>query len=376
MRKLITAILTFSLLLNMGVQVYAQEELEENPNVLTYEQAVEAAWKNSKSLRSLEIDVEKTYEQRKRADQMYGFSISNVESMQGVGGDVAHAMLSGTINGLVAVDRQWQIAQKQYETAKEKIAYEVHAAYQDVVIARKDLEIAENNLEQARLEKQVANLKYDYGMMSDLEKVQFDQAYLSASNTIESKKVTLEASYLTLDALIRISDLRNMELAIETKWEEIGDFDLDLHSNRVIDMSPDMWLLEQKRYLQQMEVDNYTYNQASYDTYKVKQLNVDSVKNQISSTRDAIRDGVYKLHTTVQDLEKKYQEVLINEKTLLEGVKSTKLYYELGMVPHLELLKIENQLETLQFQKFNLEAQHQRLLLLLNEPWLASSGAN
>ena len=349
--------------------------VESKANILTYEDAVELAISKSTTLKSMSLDIDKALEKRNKANETVGFFSLDAENNAGyfsLGGNVADALVSSSVNGLIALDRQWQISQKNYDLEKEKIAYKVLTAYHNVLKAQRDVDVATNALETAVQDNKIIDLKNQYGLASSFEKTQANQALIAANDAIKSKQAALDTKYLELNKMLSIDNIKDKVLVATTVMTDINNFDLETHISRIKNSSPTVWMFEQQAYLAQLSVDNYTFNQNTYDTYKVKKIEAEAARDSVNVHKQQLEDGMRSIYAGIEELESAYQELVTMEETLQKTYNNTKLLVDLGLVAKIELIKLEEQLNSLEVQKFHLTSQHQQLVYTLNKPWVMS----
>ncbi|OEH85479.1 hypothetical protein BHU72_05175 [Desulfuribacillus stibiiarsenatis] len=354
------------------VNAEALEKGKQETAYLTIEDAVNLGIKNSITLKNMEVEVAKLYEQRKRADEIIQFFTIDAENSAGyfsTGGDAGHAVITGSIQSLVAIDRQWKIAVKRYDMEKETIEYKVLQAYQDVLRAMKDIDYINKNIERVQYDLRLVDIKNQYGMASNFEYEKAKYAVSAAKDSLQTKKALLNSKVIELAKLIGTIDVESIELT-DLPQKEIVNLDLDLHISRLRSDSPLVWIGEQQAYLAQLAVDNYTFNQNTFDTYQVKKLEVEIAQNRVNITKDQMESTAKNLFAKLKEIEFSYQELITSEKSLNNMYKNAEVRMNIGMSTKLELLQLQEQILSIQVQKYNLIAQQNILNYALKKPWV------
>lgn len=347
---------------------------DENETRLTmnYGLATELAYKNSAGLKDLARDIEITNEKRTRANEMVNFAIPTAK----VGGDPAHAALFSLVNAYHAVDRQLQINQKTYDMEKEKIAYQVERAINNLIKARNEVILAEDSLKLTEQDYKIAKIKAELSMISASDLISAEQAYHIAKEAYKGKISSLASKELEMEKLTNISDIALYELDVDSRYQSMTsrELDVDYLATRVKTAAPTVFIYEQLEYLAQQSLDSYTYNQNTLDTYQVKKLELEQAQADLRNHKQTMSDAVKSIYIGIQELEAGYEELLINEAKLEVGIANTKLMVDQGMLAKIELTKLENNMLNLQSQKIALELQHQELIHTLYKPWVMQGG--
>ena len=203
-RKIIALIISTTLLVGMfGTTSYAMvqdADLDQITNQDTeeiisysYDELVEIAIKNSSSLKTRQKEVERSEIMRDEA------ASKKTYTPIGHGTTMEEAAAVGALQGLVAADANLAMAKRQLDIEKDKIAYNVKKAFNNLITSKKQLLIDEIEKEIAEVEFKLGNIQYKEGVISQSQLKFLHNNYMEAIKKVETSKIQLENAYLVLN---------------------------------------------------------------------------------------------------------------------------------------------------------------------------------
>ncbi|TCO78770.1 stalk domain-containing protein [Marinisporobacter balticus] len=336
-----------------------------------YDQLLEKALKSNKDLRKTKMLLDKAEELKDDATQSFE-SVNEIPSNM-----TSDPKVAGKKNLVYRNYRGQQIAlnvaEKDVETMKEKIAYDVKNAYYNVLKSEKTKKLAALGLEIKREKMNHANLKYEQSMTSEFEKNKAKRDYEEAKKTYEMSQKALDLVYEGLNYSVGFKPEERYILEDHIVFDEIPEVDLNLntHIPTMINKSPQIWALEQKIDLAQLGLDLFVFN--SDGDYEATKIDRNTLDVDLSSLKEAYEENLRKLHTGLETLEKKYESTQIALEKAQEDLKVEKLNYAVGNGIALQVKVAEIQVEELKNKRDEIIMEYNDKATLYQKPWLALS---
>ncbi|SHJ99045.1 Outer membrane protein [Geosporobacter subterraneus DSM 17957] len=349
-----------------------QEEVLTNQTMsgstLTYEQALEKAFKSSSTLKQALIDIEKSKDNRKRAED-------NLDYLPTWFGRAAVVDSTRKLfYGLIQADIAWESSKKQVALEEERIAYDVLKAYQEILKKEEELIITQLSLEQTKKEKKIVDAKAAHGLASQFDRTLIDNSLQEAQKKVEGIEKSIKDERMKLNFLMGEAKDKEYLLVDKPIYEKIDlkEEDLDFHISRTISDSTAVWLAEQNVKLAEMELDIYEYNNPNIPSYKVKEMDVDKAKTSVTDIKKQLGESMRVMYYSIKQLENQYAMLEIGLKKAEEAVKLTRTRYDAGMATDIELLQSEYTIEQIKKSMFDITVQHDQLKFMLARPWVVT----
>ncbi|QEK13249.1 hypothetical protein FQB35_13750 [Crassaminicella thermophila] len=336
-----------------------------------YDQLLEKALKSSKDLKKAEMLVEKAEELEDDATDKFKRTNTIPREMTS-DPDVAgkkHLVYRNLKAQRFALEK----AEKDVETMKEKIAYDLKNAYYDVLKSENNKKLAELGLEIKREMMRHTNLRYEQNMASEYEKNKAKREYEEAKKKYEMSQKALDMAYEALNYLVGLNPDERYTLEGQIVFDQIPEVDLDIDSHipTMINKSPQIWALEKKIDLAQLGLDLFVFNyDGDYEATKIdrKTLDID-----LSNLKQAYEENLRKLHTGLETLKKQYESTKIALEKAEDDLNVVKLNFEVGNAIELEVKAASFKVEELKKQLDEIVMNYNDKATLYEKPWLAFS---
>lgn len=343
------------------------QNVKSSEQDLTYQQALDTALKNSISLKNAKADID-------RSDKVRDNAADNLNNYTptGVGSGTSDAAERSSFLGLTSANISLEMSKKQYEMAKDGLAYSVKKAYYEILQNEENLDLAKLSLNNSNLQLQLINAKYQYGQASQFDVTQAQGAYDSASGKLASAQKALDDSYQKFNNLLGLSGDTRYQPVDQPKFALLDKIDLDSYVLGMISDNPAIWLKEQQTKLAQLGVSLYNFNSGSSDSYDVKQIDAQKAENTLSDSKDQLDKSLRSTYYSIRQLEDQYNILKSSLDTAMKGLKITQAKYDAGMAIKADLTSTQLNVDQLKKQLFDLTVQHALLVDAFNKPWAAS----
>lgn len=363
LKKIQILILALIMVLSLCPAALADEQATDPASAemsLTYQKALEMALSNSNTYRNTGLDIDRTYEVRKNAS----------DKLKYVPWDPSNTAASKAFTGLVQADVGWQMSSKTYSLTRDSIALAVKQSYNGVLQAQQKKKLADLTLEDMSTQKYMMDLKYQNGLSSALER---DQYRGNLTATRESQTATakvLDDAYTTFNNLVGLPAGSRPVLIGQPQLNVIGEVDLDIKVAQVKDISPSVWLANQNVNIAKLTLDLFNPNDTSgADNYETKRIDLTKQANKASDEKNKLDKTVRSLYYKIKQLEDQYSGLQANLEVAEQGLRITKVKYDIGMAIKAELITSQLAVEKIKQQMFDIAAQHENLVMSFEKPW-------
>jgi hypothetical protein len=346
--------------------------------VLTYDQAVEMALKNSTELKNAQEGELQAEEMREMVANLRRITGSTAIPI-GPGYDQADAADRDLLLNFTAADTAWRMAAKQAEVLEGAIAFQVRNAYDEVLQNAAGLEKAERALDFTAKKLIQIDTKTRLGMESNFNRENARQGYAADKEQKEHFARQLDEAYTNLNKLLGLEPGVRLKLqehdppswlgeeqGSPTEWGEAG---LERHLSLVLHDHPYIWLQEQQVAQAERELSLYTYN-VGLPPYKVAASTVQQEKNNLYALKEEVRKGVRSLYYQLQGLENQYKALEKNLAQAESGLSVVQLRHKLGMAVSLEVEQAELAVLEIKCGMQDLTRAYGQLKMLYEKPWL------
>jgi len=350
--------LVLALVFAMTPGVCAQDN-----NVITLDQAVEMAKKQSRSLKQIDYDIEKAEEYHKAA----------VDNLPYIPSGSAEPQVAAAWTTALNTQISLQMAKKNKEVEEDKIVLDVFNKYTEVLTANRNLEYAQLSYEKAKKDWQVALMSYDCGMISQSQLKQAEYAHKMAQASYEYSKKEVEKAYQNFNNLVGLSLSDRPLLRDEIEYTPIDIVDLNHEIARVMDNNPAIWLAEKQVELAEIQLDLYNWADPTREPYKAKKIDKEKAELTAADSKQQMKNALYNLYKLIMQLEDSYNITLESLKMAQEDFRVKEMQYEVGMITKqdyiaskLALTEAENNLKKIIYQ-------HESLKQTFYKPWAMTS---
>lgn len=357
--KVIIFILVAFLLMCFGPAALADETIIYDKG-LTIEQAIDKAITYSKTLQQHDLDIEKAEAQRE----------SLVDAVKFIPlGASGSTKADQAYIALVGADISWAMAKKAKNIDEDKIALATFKAYIGVLEAQENLLHCKNALEKAQVERGLASLKHQQGMINALENNVSDTQYSTAQKGYHLAEIQLTTAYQALNKLIGNRVEEQPVLGEKPAYNQMIIDEIEAAVNRTVQGSPSLWLAGQNVDLAKLELSLFDWTKGNNNTYRVAEISKEKAEMGTVEARSELRQAIRDIYHNILALEDAYsmqrEAVKLAEDNL--GVKI--LMNSVGLGTGLEVKTAELDLQKARNELDSIIYQHEYLKLVFEKPW-------
>ncbi|MCT4618988.1 MAG: TolC family protein [Marinisporobacter sp.] len=351
------------------ISIKVKKENKEEESIswdYTYQSLLDKALKNSKDLKKAEMAVDRADHVKEDAGDDIRYRTPAQDDLSGSNA------FNKSYMGFKGAEIELQNAEKQVNVVKDKIAYDVKTAYYNVLKNEDAKKVAKLKMEVQNENMQHANIKYEYGTISELDKIQAKRDYEEAKKQYELAIKELDKAYEVLNNLVGL-DLKDRYIVKDAvAFEKIKDNDVEGHIVRMIAESPDIWALQKSIELKDLGVKLYVANAG--ENYDAKEIDVKTAEITLSSTKEAYEKNIKSLYTSLKQLEDQYETNKIAYEKAKDDYKKAEMNLEVGNIAPIALKNANLQLENTKKQVREKIMDYNTAAMQYNKFWIASAG--
>ena len=334
--KLLSILLIIGLLLPT---VGFAKEVDEEFKTFTLEELVQRGIERNPSIKSAEFTIEGVDITRDRAN----LNLDAIPTPQ----FFMSPMPMIVYKQAVTLDRTYDKARDNLQIKIDSTQYDIIKKYQSVLNAKENLALAKRDLEYKKSLMDIAVLKKNMGLISDIEHNGGIQTYNIAKRTFELKNNELNKAYSVLNSSVGFSDDYRFNLEVSNFADIEKDLE-DIDLQRLISSGRDgliVRILESDLALTQFKYDFYVFN----DPTEPRPLDaigetVKAEKASLAATKDNLSESIRTLFINAQDLQKKYKDLLTKDEIDRKMHEIKTIQLDLGMITKIEFVESENKL--------------------------------
>lgn len=339
-----------------GAQAWAAKE-PASPE-FTLEQAVEKAKANSQTLKSMKYDIERGYAVRQYVGDKLDFTPLEASGTEA----------DTVFKSLMSADLNWRTAKRSYEAQEDTIVMQTYKIYYGLLQAIEDVKVAESQLENADWQHRVAAANYRVGLLNKMGMLEADAALAGAKANLEAANKALEDNYQKFNQLVGLWPEDRPVLVDKPSFNVVEIDNLDFEVAKAKAASPSIWLAQQKIDLAKINLNLYSFNNAS-EPYVAKQIDVTQTEIAVQDAAEQMDKLVRTLYYTIKQSEEQYASAQDSVKTAEESLRVVKVKYDVGMATLAEVRAAEAALAKAEKSLFDLACQHEILALAFQKPW-------
>lgn len=331
---------------------------------LTYQQALDMALSKSIDIKNAEANIDRSYEVKE--DKVTGFTVVPLEA--------GNPKADAAYLGFAAADMDWQKNVKAYEIAKDTVAYSVKQSYNAVLQALEKKKLADLSVENEYWKNRLAELKFQNGMLSGIERLQANSNYRGAEDSCKAAEKALSDAYQSFNQMIGLSPGAEPVLTNLPEMKKLEEIDLDTYVSRVVSDSYTMWIAQRNIDMANLVLNLYQSSTSS-DPYRAKVIDKEKIENSAASTKEKLEKLVRSLYYSIRQLEENYDLLNAKIKVAEQGLKITRLKVEIGIATKSDVVSAEYDLAQLKQQLLDTAAKHDNLKMAFEKPWAYMGGA-
>ncbi|MCT4618986.1 MAG: stalk domain-containing protein [Marinisporobacter sp.] len=354
-----------------------KEQVKEDRWDYTYENLLERALKNSRDLKSAEMDIERTEIIRDDAND----DTDAIPLSYGVG--AAELPANAAYLKFSKADFEHQLAEKGAKKIKEKIAYDVKDAYYNVLKSEDNKKLAKMGLALMSEKKHLIDLNNREGFASDIEKRQIQREYEEAKKQYNLGQKELEKAYDKLNHLVGLDIKERYILKDELIFEKDMNEDVDIHILRTIENSSDIWALEKIIRLKDLDVNLHVFNldmrtkwSFGIDPYDAKEIDAKMAEVKLGKAKQQYEKSLRELYVNLSQLKEQYEKEVILYEKAKDDLKIAKLNVEVGNELPIIEKKAILQLEKIKKQLREKIMIYNKVTMVYEKPWIMNQKEN
>lgn len=367
MRPLRIMMVTIVMVLGLWLPTAVADEVADNSQTLTLEQAIDLALQNDNELKKAEREIDRTKELRDDAADEVSFT-----PVMGSSYDPDYEL---SWNNLLSADLTWQMSKKTLETTRDALVLKVCQSYWNVQGAQEKVNLQEKLEKQALLNLQNTRAGIQAGTVAPSQLVAAEGQWQQAKNNLLAAQHTLDDAYNAFNQLVGLDAGAKPVLTNKPVYEPLEIPNLDYEVEKVIENSPSTWLAQQRVTLQKWAAD-MIYFTGQYIPYKARQISVEQAELDAASAKDMMEQVTRNLYYSIRGLEESYQAAQEAVKMAEENLRVTRAKFDAGMATRAEVVAAEVSVEQAQQVLNDLTRQHAYLKLAFEKPWAASGGSS
>jgi outer membrane protein TolC len=329
---------------------------------LTLAQAMALATTNSHTLENDQASIDRAGLVRDQASTNVKFAPS----------DGSNAQANQAFTNLQQDTINQQNANKTLQKDQDALAYQVQQAYYAIFQAQKAKVVDDLALQNADEQKQLENVKYNYGTASQFDVSSAEDNFSKAQATAQADAKTIADAYQKFNQLVGLQADARPQLVDQPSYSPLGNVDLDSHVSAMIESSPTIYLKNQQINLAQLGLDLYVFNSGNPDPYKAKEIDVQTAQNIAASAQDQLAQSVRTLYYTMKQTEDQYVQTQASLNSAEQTLKQDEIKYDAGTQIKSVLTADQLAVEQLKLKLYNLVVQHELAKVAFDKPWVAA----
>jgi outer membrane protein TolC len=324
----------------------AAADRPEETRSFSLQEAVDYAMQNSSVIKLSETAVEKAKVSFEEADKAYdkskdadsGISLDVFKVEKGYYKEMAEMGLT--------------LAEKGREQAIESVKLAVQAAYFDLLFAREKVEIQKSMLEAARKDMEIANKKYELGMVSQVDVLSYEANLESARLNYNTALRDEEYKHMSFNRTIGLPLKTEVDLTGELEYEAPGEVDIEekvtlaLENRYEVIAAKEQWKMDKMDF----ELTSAWYPENTYKYQQAKYQMDSSYYSYVSAQQDA----ELSVRKAYMDMMGAFDSIGVLDKNverLEKAYKLAKLRYDVGMATNQDVINALNALNDVKLQR-------------------------
>lgn len=345
-RILASTIVVFLLLCTWSPAAFAKEPATPE---FTLNDAIECALKQSEDIKSAEVNIDKSWEQREDAADNVNYTPTFT------GGGPVLPEVEAAFSGLVKADLAWRVKKKDLDAKEEQVALNTYKAYVGILQAKEAVDNAKITL--ARDEKLLLNARTSQrvGLVALTDIVGAEAKVNASRAALAAAQESLDKAYITFNRLVGLWPVDRPVLADKIEFSLLQADVIDAEAERAVENSKDIWKLEQNITIEKLDLDFLTLS------YDVEKKDVESAKITLEGAKKATREATYSLYKDIKALEETQVGLASKVRVAEEALRVANVKFNAGMITKTDLVVAEATLAEAQKALQDVTYQHANL---------------
>lgn len=330
----------------------------------TLDELVQLGLENNPSVKSAEYKIESVDITRERANINLNF-IPAAQFFTSPAPLVQYQQV-------VAYETAYSNAKDNLQIEIDSTKYDVIKKYQAVLNIKENYDVLLKDLEYKRSLMNIAVLKKNMGMISDIENNASIQTYNIAKNALDLKKNELNKAYANLNSAVGFLEGFRYELEvsdfadIETELKEMDlQYLISSGNNGII-----IRMLERGLSQTQFNYNFYVFNVGAKPLDAIGE-DIKADEANIAATKNDLTESIRTIFFNAQQTQKNYKDLLAKDEIDRKLHEVKKIQYDLGMITKIDFIESEKTLMENEANLLALRNGFNELIYMLNFPHVA-----
>lgn len=304
---------------------------KEDATLLTLEEAIEKAVKNSTALKTANLNLELSEKKTDRAASTFINSVSG-ES------------LSNLLN-LIKQNASYSNSLISQKIQQESLKYSMKKTYIEILNMERSVVLQKMNAKSSEKELTIARTKAKLGLISEKELSDQELSYQSTQAEIQSKEKALEEAYATLNTLIGNKNGTIYQIALEPQYEELA-LDIPIESYASSRASTDLNIQKLEREVDvaesQLKVASADLT-SGIDSEQEAENNVATAQMNLNDSKRSLVNSITSCYNSILQAETAYNNSLKELENLKKAYEISQNEYKMGLITENEMEKSKQQ---------------------------------
>lgn len=330
----------------------------ENAEVLTLEEAIEKAVKNSSALKQANNSLKLSEKKVDRASTTYLGSVSG-ESLS-------------NLMSLIQQNANYSTSLISKEIQEGSLEYSMKKTYIEIINTEREIALEKISLANDLKQLTVTREKAKLGLISEKELSDAELAYQTSLVNMQSKQKALEEAYTTFDTLIGNTKGTVYQLTLEPKYEKL-ELTVPIESYAISKAAKDLNVQKLKKEVEVAQENKKTVNvnmNAGVDSVQEADNSLATAQMNLSDTREELENKITSCYNSILQNEKEYDNAFAELENLKKSYEINENKLELGLITQLELEQTKEQIAQKESSIIQLMYEHMLLTDQLENTYL------
>lgn len=372
LKKLTAIALAFTMVISANAfAADSSSDKEETKVVITYDEAVERAIKNTTSIASIDDAVD-LMEKNKEA------LFTNLEGFYPyVSNDITvDSSIGSLLSSIGTIDTNTKSYRYQKQMLEETAELMVKNYFNTIVTSENALELTKESLQLKQEEYSQLVMKHNLGMLSDNELETAKNEITKMMSNVTAAELTIDSVYESLASSIGLAKGTEFEIDYDLEYTPFTmTTGIEGYINVKTESDPSVMVAKAK-----LEDAEYQKKISLYDTepysYLSKENNVNSADRELGDTQKNLRTSIINGYNSITQLESNRESLEAALTDAQTSYETAKVKYELGNITELELKEAELAVESAENDILSNTSSHDLLVFQFEHPYMLSSSSS
>lgn len=272
-----------------------------------------------------------------------------------------------------SLNLQQKWLEQQLGLAAQGLSVNTRSQMDQISMLEEKLALLEKTKKYQDYALEMAQLKFDNGMLSRLELEAARSKAQETDKSIELCKTSIEASYMALNAATGQDLGLREKLEYAFAYKPVTEADLKDKLRTGIKDDPYLWYTRQELGLEDYKLQTYDYMTDYYGgglSYPVAQMNLAAARNNAKEVEKNLNDQIQLRYNKLRQLELSIQQKELSLDDALRSQGAVQSKFDAGMATKAELMQARLLLPSAIQEIRELQLQHAQLRYTFDQPYL------